>query len=49
MPAPILNQDLYLGSKLMMDPLSLLDYPEADGLGNVLITVEGEMSAGAKK
>lgn len=33
----------------MMDPLSLLDYPEIDGTGDVLIVVEGDMNFEAKK
>lgn len=42
-------QEMYLGSVLMMDPMSLLDYPECDGTGEVLIVVEGDMSEEAKK
>lgn len=33
----------------MMDPMSLLDYPEVDSGGDVLIAVEGEMSEETKK
>lgn len=33
----------------MMDPMSLLDYPEVDCGGDVLIVVEGEMSQETKK
>lgn len=33
----------------MMDPMSLLDYPEFDGIGEVLIVVEGDMSEKTKK
>lgn len=33
----------------MMDPMSLLDYPEVDGTGDVLIVVEGEMNEETKK
>lgn len=37
-------QELYLGSTLMMDPMSLLDYPQVEcGTGEVLIAVEGDM------
>lgn len=42
-------QELYLGSVLLMDPMSLLDYPEIDSGGDVLIVVEGEMSEETKK
>ena len=42
-------QELYLGSTLMMDPMSLLDYPEIDGTGDVFIAVEGEIIGKAKK
>lgn len=42
-------QELYLGSVLMMDPMSLLDYPEVDGSEDVLISVIGEMSEESKK
>lgn len=48
-PACIALQELYLGSVLMMDPMSLLDYPEVDGTGDVLIVVEGEMDEETKK
>ncbi|CAM9578784.1 unnamed protein product [Pylaiella littoralis] len=46
---PMSGQDMYLGSVLMMDPMSLLDYPEFDGIGEVLIVVEGDMSEKTKK
>lgn len=32
-----------------MDPMSLLDYPEVDGTRDVVVVVQGEMSAEAKK
>eukprot|EP00752_Nemacystus_decipiens_P010804 g9610.t1 len=46
---PMSGQELYLGSVLMMDPMSLLDYPEISSGGDVLIVVEGEMSEETKK
>eukprot|EP00903_Cladosiphon_okamuranus_P015689 g14486.t1 len=46
---PMSGQELYLGSELMMDPMSLLDYPEVDSGGDILIVVEGEMSEETKK
>ncbi|CAM9207345.1 unnamed protein product [Ectocarpus sp. 13 AM-2016] len=46
---PMSCQELYLGSVLMMDPMTLLDYPEVDGAGDVLIVVEGEMNEDTKK
>lgn len=45
----IVPQELYLGSTLMMDPMSLLDYPGVDGAGDVFIVVEGDMAEEAKK
>lgn len=42
-------QELYLGSVLMMDPMSLLDYPEVESGRDVLIVVEGEMGEESKK
>jgi len=33
----------------MMDPMSLLDYPEVDGTEDILISVIGEMSEETKK
>lgn len=42
-------QELYLGSVLMMDPMSLLDYPEVDGSEEILIAIVGEMSEETKK
>lgn len=48
-PSCIVLQELYLGSVLMMDPMTLLDYPEVDGAGDVLIVVEGEMNEETKK
>lgn len=33
----------------MMDPMSLLDYPEAESGGDILIVVEGEMGEETKK
>lgn len=32
-----------------MDPMTLLDYPQVDGTGEVFIVVEGKMSEEAKK
>ncbi|CAN0361095.1 unnamed protein product, partial [Laminaria digitata] len=46
---PMSCQELYLGSTLMMDPMSLLDYPGVDGTGDVFIVVEGDMAEEAKK
>jgi hypothetical protein len=35
--------------KLMMDPLSLLDFPEAKGVSEVFIRVEGPLPSESKK
>ncbi|CAM9193124.1 unnamed protein product [Hapterophycus canaliculatus] len=46
---PMSCQQLFLGSILMMDPMSLLDYPAIDGKRDVLIVVEGEMCEESRK
>ena len=48
---PMHAQALYLDDKLLIDPLSLLDYPEIDPREEVVIRVEGDMEddGGAKK
>ena len=47
--ANLVPQELYLGSTVMMDPMSLLDYSGVDGTRNVFIVVEGDMAEEAKK
>lgn len=39
------EQSMYLDDKLMLDPLSLLDYPEAKGVDELFIRVEGPLPA----
>ncbi|CAM9666399.1 unnamed protein product [Scytosiphon promiscuus] len=46
---PMSSQELHLGSIVMMDPMSLLDYSEIDGEKDILIVVEGEMCEESKK
>ena len=50
---PMTEQQLYLGDKLMLDPLTLLDYAEvansAGGSSEIFVKVEGVMGDGAKK
>lgn len=46
---PMSRQELYLDSKLMMDPTSLLDYPQVDGAREFFISVEGDMIEEGKK
>lgn len=46
---PMAKQDLYLDDQRMMDPLSLLDFPDVKGVEELYVRVEGPMSSGAKK
>lgn len=46
---PMRAQKLMLDGKLMMDPLSLLDFPEAKGLSEIIVQVSGPMPDSAKK
>ncbi|CAM9116019.1 unnamed protein product [Choristocarpus tenellus] len=46
---PMAGQTLYLGSRQMLDPLTLLDYKEINPKEEVYIFVEGNMSEEAKK
>ncbi|CAM9895963.1 unnamed protein product, partial [Discosporangium mesarthrocarpum] len=46
---PMASQMLYLGAKLMLDPLSLLDYEEISPAMDVYIIVEGDMPEESKK
>ena len=46
-PMPL--QTMFLDDKLLMDPLSLLDYPEAKGLDEIIIRVEGPLTNEFKK
>lgn len=46
---PMQMQMLYLDDVLMMDPLSLLDYPEAKGSNELYVRVDGPMPSESKK
>jgi len=46
---PMEDQKLYLEDKLMLNPLSLLDYPEAKGEEEIFVRVEGYLPANSKK
>lgn len=46
---PMQDQKLYLEDKLMLNPLSLLDYPEAKGEEEIFVRVEGYLPANSKK
>lgn len=46
---PMAEQELFLEDRLMMNPLSLLDFPEAKGVDELYVRVEGPMPACAKK
>jgi hypothetical protein len=43
------TQRLFLDDQPMMDPLSLLDYPEAKGADELFVRVEGPMPSSSKK
>ena len=51
---PMTEQELYLDTgfgqpKIMMDPFSLLDFPEAKGLSELIVRVEGALPSDSKK
>lgn len=48
---PMGDQRLWLDNhdQMMIDPLSLLDYPEAKGAEEIYIRVEGNLPADSKK
>lgn len=46
---PMEDQRLYLDDKVMLNPLSLLDYPEAKGEEEIFVRVEGYLPANSKK
>lgn len=46
---PMASQDMFIEEKHMLDPLSLLDYPEAKGESEVYIRVEGPLPSESKK
>lgn len=46
---PMLEQTMYMGDQLLMDPMSLLDYPEAKSSDELFVRVEGILPSGSKK
>jgi hypothetical protein len=46
---PMMEQTMYMGDKLLMDPMSLLDYPEAKSSDELFVRVEGILPSGSKK
>mmetsp|Transcript_19537 Transcript_19537/g.18871 ORF Transcript_19537/g.18871 Transcript_19537/m.18871 type:complete len:155 (+) Transcript_19537:108-572(+) len=46
---PMTEQTLFLENKLMMDPLSISDFPEAKGVDEIFVRVEGPIPSEAKK
>lgn len=46
---PMNSQKLFLEDELMMDPYSLLDFPEAKGVDEIFIRVEGQFEKEFKK
>mmetsp|Transcript_14376 Transcript_14376/g.13000 ORF Transcript_14376/g.13000 Transcript_14376/m.13000 type:complete len:166 (-) Transcript_14376:40-537(-) len=46
---PMSKQVLFFDEKIMMDPLSLLDYPEAKGETEIYVRVEGPLPNESKK
>lgn len=43
------KQTLYLDDKVLMNPLSLLDYPEAKGVEELFVRVDGELDCEYRK
>jgi hypothetical protein len=46
---PMQSQQLFLDDKRLMDPMSLLDYPQAKGVEEILVRVQGPLSSEFKK
>ena len=46
---PMVDQNMFIEEKHMLDPLSLLDYPEAKGENELFIRVEGPLPSESKK
>lgn len=46
---PMAEQSLFLDSKPMFDPFSLLDYPEAKGTDELYVRVEGSLPRSSRK
>eukprot|EP01038_Epipyxis_sp_PR26KG_P014462 gene14462-19410_t len=46
---PMENQKLYIDDKLMLNPYSLLDFPEAKGCNEIYVRVEGDLPANSRK
>mmetsp|Transcript_6229 Transcript_6229/g.9392 ORF Transcript_6229/g.9392 Transcript_6229/m.9392 type:complete len:149 (-) Transcript_6229:210-656(-) len=46
---PMTEQTMFLEDQPMMNPLSLLDFPDAKGVDEVYIRVEGPMPSSARK
>ena len=44
---PMETQQLFLGTKKMIDPMTLLDYPEIVPGGETVVRVEGDMDESA--
>ena len=46
---PMIEQEMFIDDKAMMNPLSLLDFPEAKGSSEIFIRVEGSLPSDSKK
>jgi hypothetical protein len=46
---PMTEQEMFIEEKPMMNPLSLLDFPEAKGSSEIYIRVEGSLPSDSKK
>ena len=46
---PMQTQQLYLADRHLIDPLTLLDYPEAKGVEELTVRVQGHLSKEFKK
>jgi len=46
---PMMEQVMYLEDKVMLNPFSLLDFPEAKGVDEMFVRVEGPLPSESKK
>ena len=46
---PMMDQEMFIDEKAMMNPLSLLDFPEAKGTNEIYVRVEGSLPQDSKK
>mmetsp|Transcript_14283 Transcript_14283/g.26748 ORF Transcript_14283/g.26748 Transcript_14283/m.26748 type:complete len:154 (-) Transcript_14283:318-779(-) len=46
---PMTEQTMFMGDQLLMDPMSLLDYPEAKSCDELYVRVEGVLPTSSRK